>query len=159
MTVLSNEELKRVNAEITANADRGVVAYVFAVQFTPEIVSFVRVPVEEARDIAPMLKPAGKKIMFKTTREVKAFLKEYDIIFTISTAEIERVADSDDRINRGHAAEMVLFGHDADTSLRSQDKVDGYFNGEFLQLKASLISWSGTSNNGMGSATFVPANR
>ena len=159
MTTLSTENIERVNTEITANAVRGVVAYVFAVQFTPETVSFVRVPIEKARAIAPMLKTAGKKIMFKTTREIKAFLKDYDVIFKISTAEIEKVADSDDRINRGHAAEMVLFGHDADTSLKSQDKVDGYFNGEFLQLKASLISWSGTSNNGMGSATFVPANR
>lgn len=59
MTVLSNEEIRRVNAEITANADRGVVAYVFAVQFTPETVSFVRVPVEETRGIAPLFKACG----------------------------------------------------------------------------------------------------
>lgn len=159
MTTLSTKNIERVNTEVTANAIGGVVAYAFAIQFTPETVSFVRVPIEKVRTIAPMLKTAGKKIMFKTTREVKAFLKDYDVIFKISTADIEKVADSDNRINRGHAAEMVLFGHDADTSLKSQDKVDGYFNGEFLQLKASLISWSGTSNNGMGSATFVPANR
>ena len=52
---------------------------------------------------------------------------------------------------------MVLFGHDIETSLASKAKVDGYFNGEKLQLKASLISWKGTSNNGMGTATFVDA--
>ena len=72
-------------------------------------------------------------------------------------AELEKIADSDERINRGHAAEMVLFGHDVETSLASKAKVDGYFNGEKLQLKASLISWKGTKNNGMGSATFVAA--
>ena len=73
------------------------------------------------------------------------------------TNEIEKIAESDERINRVHAAEMVLFGRDIETTLASQDKVDGYFNGEKLQLKASLISWKGTSNNGMGTATFVDA--
>ena len=95
--------------------------------------------------------------MFKPTSEFKKALVDYEIIKKFLTAELEKIADSDERINRGHAAEMVLFGHDVETSLASKAKVDGYFNGEKLQLKASLISWKGTSNNGMGTATFVDA--
>ena len=96
-------------------------------------------------------------IMFKATKEFKNALADYEIIKEYPTIEIEKIADSDERINRGHAAEMVLFGHDIETTLASQEKVDGYINGEKLQLKASLISWKGTKNNGMGSATFVAA--
>lgn len=157
MTTLSTENIERVNAEITANEKSGVVAYVFAVQFTPATVSFVKVPTTETRGLAKMLKTSGKKIMFKATKEFKNALADYEIIKECATAEIEKITDSDDRINRGHAAEIILFGHDIETTLASQDKVDGYFNGEKLQLKASLISWKGTKNNGMGSATFVAA--
>ena len=157
MATLSIENIERVNAEITANEESGVVAYVFAVQFTPAVVSFVKVPTADTRKFAPMLKTSGKKIMFKTTREFKKALADYEVIKEFPTAELEKIADSDERINRGHAAEMVLFGHDIETSLASKAKVDGYFNGEKLQLKASLISWKGTSNNGMGTATFVDA--
>ena len=157
MATLGIENIERVNAEITANEKSGVVAYVFAVQFTPATVSFVKVPTTETRGLAKMLKISGKKIMFKATKEFKNALADYEIIKECPTIEIEKIADSDERINRGHAAEMVLFGHDIETTLASQDKVDGYFNGEKLQLKASLISWKGTKNNGMGSATFVAA--
>ena len=157
MATLSIENIERVNAEITANEKSGVVAYVFAVQFTPATVSFVKVPTTETRGLAKMLKISGKKIMFKATKEFKNALADYEIIKECPTIEIEKITESDERINRGHAAEMILFGHDIETTLASQDKVDGYFNGEKLQLKASLISWKGTSNNGMGTATFVDA--
>ena len=157
MAHLSNENIERVNAEITACEKSGVIAYVFAVQFTPETVSFVKVPTTDTRKLAPMLKTSGRKIMFKTTTEFKEAIANYEVIKKCTTAEIERITNSDERINRGHAAEIVLFGHDIETTLASKDKVDGYFNGEKLQLKASLISWKGTSNNGMGSATFVAA--
>lgn len=43
MATLSIENIERVNAEITANEKSGVIAYVFAVQFTPATVSFVKV--------------------------------------------------------------------------------------------------------------------
>ena len=61
MATLSIENIERVNAEITANEESGVVAYVFAVQFTPETVSFVKVPTADTRKFAPMLKTSGKK--------------------------------------------------------------------------------------------------
>ena len=101
------------------------------------------------------------QIVSSTVKRMKRAIRDDNSSLTWAlpypTAELEKIADSDERINRGHAAEMVLFGHDIETTLASQDKVDGYFNGEKLQLKASLISWKGTKNNGMGSATFVAA--
>ena len=74
MATLSIENIERVNAEITANEKSGVVAYVFAVQFTPATVSFVKVPTTETRGLAKMLKISGKKIMLKATKEFKNVL-------------------------------------------------------------------------------------
>lgn len=74
MTTLSIENIERVNAEITANEKSGVVAYVFAVQFTPATVSFVKVPTTETRGLAKMLKPSGKKSCLKQQKNLKMLL-------------------------------------------------------------------------------------
>lgn len=149
----SIESIARVNKEIEACEKVGVTSYIFAIQYKSSTVSFVKMPTTDVRQLAEHMTESGSKILFKATTIVKNILKNYEVVKEVSTIEIEKLIN--DKVNRGNAAEMIFFGYDEETCLASQEKVDGIFEGEKIQMKASLISWKGTKNNGVGTATFV----
>lgn len=147
--------IERIEKTIEDMERNGVTSYIFAVQFTPKTVSFVKVSTREVIKFSSFFKISNNRILFKATKDIKNVLKNYPVIFECATNIIENIALSDNRINKGHAAEIVFFNYDIDTVLKSKNKYDGIYNGEKVQLKTSLISWKGSKNNGTSNATIV----
>lgn len=155
MTILENLE-----REIATEKANGVDSYLFAVQYTNEIVSVVEIAIAEIVSLIDMFTVARKngntQLKFKATKQVKEILKKYATVATFDTATVERMNAESEKINRGHCIEMLLFGYTETEVLASQSKIDGVFNGRNVQVKSSLISFTETGkNNGTSAATIV----
>ena len=141
--------------EIEKEKENGVENYLFAVQFTNSIVSIVEVNFNEIIEMSKYFTISGKSIKFKATKEVKEILKNMPVTTTLQTADIEKLNTEYDKINRGHAVEMLLFNYTAEEVLKSQEKIDGIYNGRKGQVKSSLISFKNGKNNGTSNAEIV----
>ena len=141
--------------EIEKEKENGVENYLFAVQFTNSIVSIVEVNFNEIIEMSKYFTISGKSIKFKATKEVKEILKNMPVATTLQTADIEKLNAEYDKINRGHAVEMLLFNYTAEEVLKSQEKIDGIYNGKKVQVKSSLISFKNGKNNGTSNAEIV----
>ena len=155
MTILENLE-----KEVATEKANGVDSYLFAIQYTNEIVSVVEVAITEIPSLVNMFTVAKKnedtQLKFKATKQVKELLKKYKTVATFDTATVEKMNAESGKINRGHCIEMLLFEYTEKEVLASQSKIDGVFNGKNIQVKSSLISFTKTGkNNGTSAATIV----
>ncbi|MGN0961489.1 MAG: hypothetical protein ACI4PF_04750 [Christensenellales bacterium] len=141
--------------EIEKEKKGGVENYLFAVQFRNDVISVVEVNFEKVVEISKYFSLSGKSIKFKATKEVKEILKKMPVVTTLKTDDIEKLNAENEKINRGHAVEMLLFNYSADEVLKSQEKIDGTYNGKKVQVKASLISFKDGKNNGTSNAEIV----
>lgn len=141
--------------EVEKEKKNGVENYLFAVQFTKAIVSVVEVNFNEIIEISKHFTISGKSIKFKATKEIKEILKNMPVVTTLKTEDIEKLNAENEKINRGHAVEMLLFNYTVDEVLKSQKKVDGIYNNKKVQVKSSLISFKEGKNNGTSSAEIV----
>ena len=141
--------------EVEKEKKNGVENYLFAVQFTNAIVSIVEVNFNEIIEISKYFTISGKSVKFKATKEVKEILKNMPVVTTLKTEDIEKLNAEYEKINRGHAVEMLLFNYTVDEVLKSQEKIDGIYNNKKVQVKSSLISFKEGKNNGTSSAEIV----
>ena len=141
--------------EIAKEKSNGVENYLFAVQFEKDVISVVEVNFNEVIEISKYFSLSGKSIKFKATKEVKEILKKMPVVTTLKTDDIEKLNAENEKINRGHAVEMLLFNYTVDEVLKSQEKIDGTYNNKKVQVKSSLISFKEGKNNGTSSAEIV----
>ena len=147
MTILEN-----LVKELTTEKNNGVESYLFAIQYTNDIVSVVEMAIAEIAKNIDMFTVSNKngnaQLKFKATKQVKEILKKYETV--------EKMNAQSDKINRGHCIEMLLFGYTENEVLKSQSKIDGVFNGKNVQVKSSLISFNENGkSNGTSAATIV----
>ena len=155
MTILEN-----LVKELTTEKNNGVESYLFAIQYTNDIVSVVEMAIAEIAKNIDMFTVSNKngdaQLKFKATKQVKEILKKYETVATFKTETVEKMNTQSDKINRGHCIEMILFGYTENGVLKSQSKIDGVFNGKNVQVKSSLISFNENGkNNGTSAATIV----
>lgn len=155
MTILEN-----LVKELATEKNNGVESYLFAIQYTNDIVSVVEMVIAEIAkniDIFTVSNKNGNaQLKFKATKQVKEILKKYETVATFKTETVEKMNAQSDKINRGHCIEMLLFGYTENEVLKSQSKIDGVFNGKNVQVKSSLISFNEKGkNNGTSAATIV----
>ena len=155
MTILEN-----LIKELTTEKNNGVESYLFAIQYTNDIVSVVEMAIAEIAKNIDMFTVSNKngdaQLKFKATKQVKEILKKYETVATFKTETVEKMNTQSDKINRGHCIEMILFGYTENEVLKSQSKIDCVFNGKNVQVKSSLISFNENGkNNGTSAATIV----
>ena len=155
MTILEN-----LIKELTTEKNNGVESYLFAIQYTNDIVSVVEMAIAEIAKNIDMFTVSNKngdaQLKFKATKQVKEILKKYETVATFKTETVGKMNSQSDKINRGHCIEMLLFGYTEKEVLKSQLKIDGVFNDKNVQVKSSLISFNENGkNNGTSAATIV----
>ena len=155
MTILEN-----LIKELTTEKSNSVESYLFAIQYTNDIVSVVEMAIAEIAKNIDMFTVSNKndnaQLKFKATKQVKEILKKYETVATFDTATVEKMNAESGKINRGHCIEILLFKYTETEVLASQSKIDGVFNGKNVQVKSSLISFTKAGkNNGTSAATIV----
>ena len=148
MTILEN----LIN-ELTTEKNNGVESYLFAIQYTNDIISVVEMAIAEIAKNIDMFTVSNKngnaQLKFKATKQVKEILKKYETVATFKTETVEKMNAQSDKINRGHCIEMLLFGYTENEVLKSQSKIDGVFNGKNVQVKQYFTvynSWADSIN-------------
>lgn len=123
MTILEN-----LIKELTIEKNNGVESYLFAIQYTSDIVSVVEMVIAEIAKNIDMFTVSNKnsnaQLKFKATKQVKEILKKYETIATFRTETVEKMNAQNDKINRGHCIGMLLFGYAENEVLKSQSKID-----------------------------------
>ena len=123
MTILEN-----LIKELTIEKNNGVESYLFAIQYTSDIVSVVEMVIAEIAKNIDMFTVSNKngnaQLKFKATKQVKEILKKYETVATFKTETVEKMSAQSDKINRGHCIEMLLFGYTENEVLKSQSKID-----------------------------------
>ena len=89
MTILEN-----LVKELTTEKNNGVESYLFAIQYTNDIVSVVEMAIAEIAKNIDMFTVSNKngnaQLKFKATKQVKEILKKYETVATFKTETVEK---------------------------------------------------------------------
>ena len=115
MTILEN----LIN-ELTTEKNNGVESYLFAIQYTNDIVSIVEMAIAEIAKNIDMFTISNKngntQLKFKATKQVKEILKKYETVATFKTETVEKMnalwsgkATSADRLSLKEIMEICRY--------------------------------------------------
>ena len=155
MTILEN-----LIKELTTEKNNGVESYLFAIQYTNDIVSVVEMAIAEIAKNIDMFTVSNKngdaQLKFKATKQVKEILKKYETVATFKTETVEKINTQNNKINHKHYIKILLFNYTKNKILKNQSKINDIFNNKNIQIKSSLISFNkNNKNNRANTATIV----
>lgn len=154
MTILEN-----LIKELTTEKNNGVESYLFAIQYTNDIVSIIKITITEITKNINIFTTNNKnnntQLKFKTTKQIKKILKKYKTITTFKTKTIKKMNTQNNKINHKHYIKILLFNYTKNKILKNQSKINNIFNNKNIQIKSSLISFNKNNKNNKTNTTTI----
>lgn len=121
MTILEN-----LIKELTTEKNNGVESYLFAIQYTNDIVSIIKITITEITKNINIFTTNNKnnntQLKFKTTKQIKKILKKYKTITTFKTKTIKKMNTQNNKINHKHYIKILLFNYTKNKILKKSIK-------------------------------------